>query len=176
MNRGWTGSRDHALPYGLGETPAFRSENFRKVIGQNRVPSHIGHNEFFVFGVQGHSPRLLDQAFRPANFPARRNIPVVVNAPNADKRIFRLGNRHLGRLRRDDPPPWRINLKLLGNKETCLGSLDYGARLYISAVGTIKDEKPPLTRPGFRPSGAPALLSYRSHPPESLWFCKARHQ
>src|SRR2546428_4300059 len=116
-------------------------ENFRKVECQHRIQPHVGNDHFLVFRIEGDAARFLhDVAFLSFNLPAWRDIPIVVDAPDADEGAFRLGDAPVGDLSDNDPATLRQDLHLADTVNPCLRAADDPEWLDLSIRRPLEDQ------------------------------------
>jgi len=109
-----------------------------------------------VFRIEGDAARLLhDVACLPFDLPARRDIAIVVDVPDADEGSFRFGDTAVGDLSDNDPAALRQDLDLADGVNPRVRAPDDAQWLNVSIRQTVKDQD------GFpaQPKGGPISLA-----------------
>src|SRR3972149_753604 len=112
-----------------------------KIERQHGVEPLVAGNNGFVLGVQRHAAGLLEHTFGSSNLPPRRNISIVVDAPDADESQIRsqsLASPHRG----NNPPLGAVDgERPADTAQLTLRTANHSLGLDVAIIGAIEDSE-----------------------------------
>src|SRR3989441_4328404 len=117
------------------------SKNFREIIRQYHVETHVGDDKLFVLGVQSDPSWFLDLALGSADEPAGWDVATVIDAPYTHEYTLRLLLLVLARLRGDNPTLGWLYLNLVDPDNPGLRALNDPDRFNIAAVSAVENQE-----------------------------------